>query len=1162
MIRRTSKILLEIVGVAVAAAAVLLAVFAWRLSTGPVPVSLLNQTIVDAVNPSLNGGELSLEDTVIAWSAEDRRLSLRLVGVELKGAQGNVVARVPQLSFRLSVPALLVGTVAPTTIRLYGVEFAIIRDPSGITLGLSDNGREEQSAPDEYGQSAGLFAMLMASLSEDDPAIPFLSHLRRVGVRQGTLHFIDRVNDVEFVAPNANMYVARNGQALAGALRTDLRIGDTTAHLSLNGTLPPDAQMAKVAAQLDNLNPARLAQMSPAFDAYRIFDAPLALTGDLEIYRDGRIEGATLAIDAGEGRIDLPDPWNTELPLEMAHAELTLDGDKREIALKTLSLRAGPHAADATGTLVYNDIRGFSPSELGLDLKVTGFRTEVPGFFEGPVEASTMVLRGQLDLDALAAKVDRLAVDTGSGKVTMSGNLAMGETSPVLELNGTLDNLTLPELLDIWPLPVADGARKWVVENMQGGRVFGGRYDVNIPDGMLAQVEEGTPLPEDAVDFTFSMDGTDVSYIDGMPPIEDVAGRAKLTGDTFEAWVDGGTVRLDEARNVAFSNGHFIKHKLDNKKEPGVIDFTMAGKTSDLLGLLDHDPLNLIGKFGLDPAKVAGTGRVDGHISLPLVKEVTFDDVDFSGKAQAIDVAIPNIQPDISVTGGTLSIDVARQGMSATGKVSLNAVGPFDLQWKERFTAGKGPSSQYRLSGVLDDAGRKALDLSLGNVISGPMTIDASLSGDGKSVRDVSVAADVTKSTVRAPVLGWTKEPGRAATVSADITFLEDGGYRIADLDMKGDRIDLRGSLTLGAEGDLREADLPVVKLGPKNDFMLRTSKGTDAALRIDITGASIDSTGLLGAGGGEEEGLDAKPELPIREAAQDRARRIRVVARLLQVRGDGDLLLKVPAADLTFVDGRLYLADLSATDPEGKKITGSVKIAADGKRRMRLDALDAGALIGVLGISESITGGELMAEGVFTDDKISPSLAGRVAIDEFRVVDAPVLANLLTVGSLTGIRDTLAGEGIFFQRMEMPFALDGSSLEVDDARASGPAIGITASGTVELADNMLSLEGTIVPAYTINSILGEVPLLGPLIVGRKGEGIFGFTYRIRGASDNPDVLVNPLSVVAPGFLRRLFEFGSQMPDKEEKAETGRKDAPAPDAAEKPAGKSRAPGTP
>ena len=1152
MIRRTSKILLEVVGVAVAAAAVLLAVFAWRLSAGPLPVSILNQTIVDAVNPALEGGELSLKDTVIAWSAEDRRLSLRLVGVELKGAEGNVIARVPQLSFRLSVPALLGGTIAPTVIRLYGIDVAIIRRPTGLTFGLSQSETQSQPESAEEGQSSALLAMLFASLNGERPENKFLSHLQRIGIRQGTLRFVDQVNNVEFVAPNASMYVARSGQGLDGALRTDLKVGDTTAHLTLNGTLPPDAKEATVAAELDNLNPAKLAQMSPAFEVYRIFDAPLALSGDLKVQRDGRISSAALSVDAGEGQIDLPAPWSAVLPLETAHAELSLDGDKREVALKTLSLRAGPHAADATGTLTYSHVEGFSPSELGLDLKVTGFHTEVPGFFEGPIEASTMVLRGDLDLKADAARIERLAVDTGGGKVTLAGDLAVGETSPVLDLHGTLDGLTLSELLDIWPLPVADGARKWVVKNMQGGRISAGEYAVNIPDGMLAEVDKGTPLPEQAVTFTFNLDGSDVTYIDGMPPIANMSGRAKLTGNTFEAWVDSGTLHLDETRSIAFSNGHFIKRKLDERMAPGVIDFTLAGQTSDLLGLLDHDPLSLISNFGLDPKSVAGTGRIDGHVSLPLIKEVTLAEVDFSGKAQAVGVAIPNIQPGMSVTGGSLAIDVTRDGMAATGKISLNEAGPFNLQWKERFTAGEGPSSQYRLKGVLDDAGRKALDLTLGNIVSGPMTIDAALSGSGKSVKDVSIAADITKSTLHTPVLGWTKEPGIAATVSAHVTLLDDGGYRIANLGMKGDRIDLRGSMTLGPDGELREADLPVVKLGPKNDFVLRTSKGTASALRIDIAGRSIDSSGLLGGGVSEEKKEEAeKPDLAIREAAKNPARRIRVVARLEQLTGDDDISLRAPAADLTFVDGRLYLADLNATGPEGKKIVGSIKIGADGKRRMRVDAPDAGTLIGALGISESITGGTLMAEGVYDDDKLSPSLDGRVVIDEFRIVNAPVLADLLTLGSLTGIRDTLAGEGIFFKRMEMPFVMGNGQVKIDDARASGPAIGITASGTVDMADNVLDLEGTIVPAYTINSILGEVPLLGPLIVGRKGEGIFGFTYRISGGADNPDVAVNPLSALAPGFLRRLFEFDSKLPDKGEKSEASQAANPAEKAPEK-----------
>jgi hypothetical protein len=101
------------------------------------------------------------------------------------------------------------------------------------------------------------------------------------------------------------------------------------------------------------------------------------------------------------------------------------------------------------------------------------------------------------------------------------------------------------------------------------------------------------------------------------------------------------------------------------------------------------------------------------------------------------------------------------------------------------------------------------------------------------------------------------------------------------------------------------------------------------------------------------------------------------------------------------------------------------------------------------------------------------------------------------------------------------------------------------------MADNVLDLEGTIVPAYTINSILGEVPLLGPLIVGRKGEGIFGFTYRISGGADNPDVAVNPLSALAPGFLRRLFEFDSKLPDKGEKSKASQAANPAEKAPEK-----------
>ena len=138
MIRRTSKIALEIAGVAAAVTAVLFAVLAWRLSSGPVSISILNRMIEDAARPELQGGELAVGDTILIWSAEDRGLALRLADVRLNGADGNEIAAVPQIAFELSVPALFRGIVAPTRIELYGVSATLLRRPgTGVTLALA-----------------------------------------------------------------------------------------------------------------------------------------------------------------------------------------------------------------------------------------------------------------------------------------------------------------------------------------------------------------------------------------------------------------------------------------------------------------------------------------------------------------------------------------------------------------------------------------------------------------------------------------------------------------------------------------------------------------------------------------------------------------------------------------------------------------------------------------------------------------------------------------------------------------------------------------------------------------------------------------------------------------------------------------------------------------
>jgi uncharacterized protein YhdP len=138
-------------------------------------------------------------------------------------------------------------------------------------------------------------------------------------------------------------------------------------------------------------------------------------------------------------------------------------------------------------------------------------------------------------------------------------------------------------------------------------------------------------------------------------------------------------------------------------------------------------------------------------------------------------------------------------------------------------------------------------------------------------------------------------------------------------------------------------------------------------------------------------------------------------------------------------------------------------------------------------------------------------------------VLDAPLLARLLTVASLTGIVNLLGGEGIAFEQLDAPFVVRDDLLQLDKGRVYGSQLGLTFEGRLDLAADSMDLDGTIVPLYGVNWTLGRIPIIGQLLRGSKGEGAFAATYAMRGPVSEPRISVNPLSALAPGFLRELF---------------------------------------
>ena len=144
--------------------------------------------------------------------------------------------------------------------------------------------------------------------------------------------------------------------------------------------------------------------------------------------------------------------------------------------------------------------------------------------------------------------------------------------------------------------------------------------------------------------------------------------------------------------------------------------------------------------------------------------------------------------------------------------------------------------------------------------------------------------------------------------------------------------------------------------------------------------------------------------------------------------------------------------------------------------------------------------------------------------IYDFKLKELPVLTKLLTLASLQGIADILSGEGIRFNEFEMIFENQKKLMTIKEIYAIGPAISVLMNGYVE-KDKIISLRGTLVPATTLNKVIGSIPFLGKILVGSKsGEGVFGVSFKIKGPPKNLETTVNPIKTLTPRFITRTLE--------------------------------------
>ncbi|MDC3085249.1 AsmA-like C-terminal region-containing protein, partial [Candidatus Pelagibacter sp.] len=159
-----------------------------------------------------------------------------------------------------------------------------------------------------------------------------------------------------------------------------------------------------------------------------------------------------------------------------------------------------------------------------------------------------------------------------------------------------------------------------------------------------------------------------------------------------------------------------------------------------------------------------------------------------------------------------------------------------------------------------------------------------------------------------------------------------------------------------------------------------------------------------------------------------------------------------------------------------------------------------------------------------FYSSKMSGESTSTLKIYDFNLKELPALTKILTLASLQGIADILSGEGIGFDEFEMNFKNKGNVMTINEIYAIGPAISILMEGYVE-KNKLISLRGTLVPATTVNKLIGSLPVLGKILVGSKtGEGVFGVSFKIKGPPKQLETSVNPIKTLTPRFITRTLE--------------------------------------
>ena len=645
-------------------------------------------------------------------------------------------------------------------------------------------------------------------------------------------------------------------------------------------------------------------------------------------------------------------------------------------------------------------------------------------------------------------------------------------------------------------------------------------------------VLEGATDEEAVRRVTLAVDVIDMElvYFKGMPPLQDANGHCFLKENLFRCDITRGHVLFGEER-MSVEKSLFEIADISASETRAALDFEAQGAPHLLGRWLDSFPYNRLKTGYLLAAAHEGQGTIkaDAHWRFrrgdPSERDITFN-IEIEMNSLKTFLRLPNLE--LPIDEGELSISLTEKAFAINGHARLNGA-VTHASYRGHFASSETEAmSELKLDMLLNGAVLRSFDFDELLQLDGEAHLRAVFSNKGGQEFTLGRALiDLTEPALFQPHLGWRKKKKDKSKLRFKILWGAQRGMTLNDITLNGGGMEMRGRMVFNKQGDLMSANFPRIQVGNKNSARLHIKRGDNNILVADMSLARLDLRDI-------EVGLSTSPS-PVNGVSEPKSAPTRsgdevlIKARVERVIGHHGARFGSVGLKVYHKGGQVSAFDIQGKVYNGRKVSPMhflmSKAVGGNHRQLLIKTGDAGAVLRGLDIYQNLHGGEMFLTATLPQD--NKDISGKVVVGKFSVSKTPTFLQILGTESFDEMASELDRQGIFFNRMELSFTRTAEQILIQNGWAVGAALGVSLRGAYQhIAPNKIAINGTLTPAYIINSFLGTIPGLGGLLTSRKGEGLFGVSFSIGGTREKPQVSVNPLSALTPGILRRLFEFG------------------------------------